>query len=393
MKPQGLQGARDSWEAIRESHRDHVPANLALANIYERLYRSEEKSEILTASDQLIEWVLASKDTTSKNRVEALTLKGRNQKTRWRQKFQNLNTVDERRKAAMNQALRESYEAYRQAFYQDLNHFYPGLAALQMGMIFLDLSEGEDGSWKSTFDDDDEADAYRRKLAKNVAALRLLVPASVEAGLQQLNHTDPERVWAEISKADVLFLTEQNEQRVIYRYRDMIPTDKPFAWDAAKGQLQLFAELGVKTALARNVINTIDNHYQEQKSKEVIAASDSQYKEPESTAEKPVPVVLFAGHRVDASGRTEARFPASQENRAKSLIRDALRQLDQDHRFVGLASAAPGADILFHEVCAEFGIPSTLCLPMPLANYARVAFKIGDPAFSSSRSKRKQSSN
>src|SRR5262249_32448868 len=156
---------------------------------------------------------------------------------------------DERRKAAMNGALRESYEAYQAAFSHDLNHFWSGLAALQMGTVFLDLSEGDDGAWQLTFDKDDEAQAYRQQLVKDVEALRLLVPASAEAGLLRLSDTDPDRMWAEISKADVLFLTEPRAQRVINRYRDAIPKDSPFTWDAAKGQLQLFADLGVKADL------------------------------------------------------------------------------------------------------------------------------------------------
>ena len=42
---------------------------------------------------------------------------------------------------------------------------------------------------------------------------------------------------------------------------------------------------------------------------------------------------------------------------------------------MGLASAAPGADILAHEVCAELEMKSTICLPMPAKDYARLAFE------------------
>jgi hypothetical protein len=354
------EGARESFEAIRDTDADHIAANLALANIYERL--AEQRPELLTNSEQAIERVLASKGTTSTHRAEALALKGRNRKTRWRREFMGLGTVDERRQAAMNQALRESYEAYREVFSYDLNHFWPGLVALQMGTIFLDLSEGDNGAWKLTFDNDPAAEAYRQKLAKDVEALRLLVPASAEAGLLRMPDTDPDRLWAEISKADMLFLLESRAERVINRYRDVIPKDKPFAWAAAKGQLQLFADLGVKEDLARQVITAIDRHAGAQK----------------SPADKPLHVVLFAGHRVDVPDRAMARFPALQESRAKSLIREALRELGQGCRFLGLASAAPGADILFHEVCAEIGLPTMLCLPMPAADYARHEFKDRD---------------
>ena len=354
------EGARANLEAVREAYQDSAAASLSLANIYERLYRSEEKPELLKASDQAIERVLARGDATSENRAEAWALKGRNKKTRWRRGFESLGSVDERREAAMNQTLRESYEAYRKAYFQNLNHFYSGLAALQMGMIFLALSEGEDGSWKSTFDDDDEAEAYRRKLAKDAQTLRLLVPASIEGGLHRLGENDPERVWAEISRADVLFLTEKSDQRVINRYRDVIPEDNPFAWDAAKGQLDLFLSLGVKADLANKVISAVE----------------AEQPTPQPTADdKPLQVVIFAGHRVDEPGREEVRFPADKEGRAKNLIREALSELDGEYRVQAFASAAPGADILFHELCNELDIPSSLCLPMPSEDYARLAFK------------------
>jgi hypothetical protein len=174
-----------------------------------------------------------------------------------------------------------------------------------------------------------------------------------------MHDTDPGRVWAEISKADVLFLTEPRAPRVINRYKDVIPQDHLFAWDAAKGQLQLFADLGVKADLAQQVITAIDSRHEAQT----------------PPVDKSLHVVLFAGHRVDAPDRVTVRFPALQESRARSLIRESLSGLGQDNRFLGLASAAPGADILFHEVCAELGLPSTLCLPMPAADYARLEFK------------------
>jgi hypothetical protein len=42
---------------------------------------------------------------------------------------------------------------------------------------------------------------------------------------------------------------------------------------------------------------------------------------------------------------------------------------------IGLASAAPGTDILAHEICAARGIPTTLCLAMPPADTARLLFE------------------
>ena len=119
-KAKDYEGARASFEAIREIYGDNVAANLALANIYERRYRADKKPEDLVSSDHAIERVLANESATSEQRVEALALRGRNQKTRWRAEFEGLDNGEERRLSAMNEALRRSYEAYRQAFCQDL---------------------------------------------------------------------------------------------------------------------------------------------------------------------------------------------------------------------------------------------------------------------------------
>jgi len=359
-------GARDSWETIREIHPDDIDANLALANIYERLYREGPRPELMEASDQSIRRVLDNKEATRQQRVEALALGGRNQKTQWRLHFDHLKIIEERRAAAMNRELIRSYEDYRKAFFQDLNHFYSGLTALQMGTILLDLSKEK--AWSDMFGSDSEADCYKRRLEEEFGTLQCLVPASVGAELQRMTHDDPNRFWAEISAADVLFLTpEGREQRVVAAYGDAIPLDKPFAWDAARGQLELFASLGIKAELAERVISKISADFDEEEKKQ---------KKLQERPKKPVHLLLFAGHRVDASGRTPPRFPPKQETRAKALIREAVEALHNDeYEVIGLASAAPGADILAHEVCVELGLKSTICLPMPAKDYARMVFE------------------
>ena len=91
------EGARESWETIRGTHPDDIDANLALANIYERLYREmeEPRPEYMEASDDAIKRVLDSKEASREQRVEGLTLGGRNQKTRWRLHFNDLKTTEE----------------------------------------------------------------------------------------------------------------------------------------------------------------------------------------------------------------------------------------------------------------------------------------------------------
>jgi hypothetical protein len=351
------EAARETYELVRSTTALDPESNLALANIYERLYREEQVPEFLTSSDQAISRVLGNKSAAQSDRVEALALRGRNAKTRWREQFAHLEgRVEARRKMAMNGSLRQAYAGYADAFREDLNHFWSGLAALQMGVIFLDLSKDE--GWTESFDTDVEAHGFLSAVQTEVSALKVVVMSSIESGLKRLARDHPDRVWADISKADLLFLTEDATGRVIKRYLDAIPTHDPFAWDAARGQLALFELLGVRADLAHRVIETIDARDARDTRADVVAASA-----------KPVHVLMFAGHRFDEPGRPTVRFPATLEQRAYSALLNFLRRSKETHNVIGFASGSIGSDILFHEACRELGVPSTLCLPIPADEY------------------------
>jgi hypothetical protein len=89
------------------------------------------------------------------------------------------------------------------------------------------------------------------------------------------------------------------ECEVVHRWKE-IPRNGRFAWDAAKGQLQLYSLLGIKADLANEIIRTMD------------ALVDGP--EPEK---KVLHTVVFAGHRVDEAGREKPRFPPDSETKAR----------------------------------------------------------------------------
>jgi len=86
--------------------------------------------------------------------------------------------------------------------------------------------------------------------------------------------------------------------------------------------------------------------------------------------------IVFAGHRIDEAGRGKPRFPPHRETKARDLIREKLKAvLDPSTRIHVLSSAAPGSDILCHEICRELQIESTICLPMPKESFGRLVFR------------------
>lgn len=355
-----LAGARESWETIRNAWAGDIEANLALANICERLYRENLQQDLLETSNQALRRVLDNEKTPLNDQAEALALKGRNLKTLWRLEFSGLGTVEERRQRALDHKLVQSYEAYRSAFYIDLNNFYPGISALQTGTILQDLSSHP--GWRNMFGRDSvKAQRFREDLEAQLHSLRHVVAASIEKALNSA--AGDSLMWAHISDDDLLFLTtaepasQENTDAVVAAYRDAIPKAKAFAWDATRGQLELFCALGIKPGLGKNVLQEMDSRF---KTMEPL---------------KRVHLVVFAGHTVDAPATDRPRFPAASEVKARKLIRakvETLRRGTED--LVVLASAAPGADILLHEVCAELGVKSVLCLPVPAPVVAREVF-------------------
>lgn len=360
-----LAGARASWEALRKAIGGDIEANLALANLYEREYRSSGRETLLESSNQAIRQVLDGESTTPAQRAEALALEGRNLKTLWRARLKGASDPAAARQQGLDARALQSYESYRRAFYCDLNAFYPGLAALQMGHILLLLAALP--GWRNLFKGNKvQADRARQDLETELPALAHVVAASITRAREQL--PEAERLWADIADADLLFLTVPDEEWqadpsvLVQAYQDAIPATKHFAWDATRGQLDLFRQLGHRAEAAHGVMQALDR-------------PDSRRTSPREH------LVVFAGHAIDAPG-APSRFPVAAEDKARKLIAERLRLLQQglaegEHLTV-LASAAPGADILVHEVCAELGVDSRLCLPMPPEAVARQAFAAAD---------------
>ncbi len=79
--------------------------------------------------------------------------------------------------------------------------------------------------------------------------------------------------------------------------------------------------------------------------------------------------ILFSGHMIDKPGRSDPRFPASKEHAAGDAIRDAVCAAVEKagrEECTGIAAAACGGDILFHEACRALGVPSEIYLGIPV---------------------------
>jgi hypothetical protein len=78
--------------------------------------------------------------------------------------------------------------------------------------------------------------------------------------------------------------------------------------------------------------------------------------------------LVFTGHMVDLPGRSPPRFPPELVDAARIEIeRCVARHAEGGSKssVKGFASLARGGDILFHEICRNFGFETVVVLPFP----------------------------
>jgi class 3 adenylate cyclase/tetratricopeptide (TPR) repeat protein len=90
------------------------------------------------------------------------------------------------------------------------------------------------------------------------------------------------------------------------------------------------------------------------------------------------PVVAFTGHMLDAPGRKSPRFAES----AVELVRRRIaRLLDKLDVRIGYASAACGADVLFHECLQRRGGESNVVLPFDRGDFFQISVNFAGQAW------------
>ncbi len=350
------EGARATWEAMKRRLEGDHEIDLRLGTVYQRL-------DDLAASDLALKHAIEDPDITDRELAEAYSLLGSNEKTRWMSTWKAAPDEDKGERALGSRYLQQAQDRYAEGFASDLNHFYSGINALALQTIMAQLAKAHPDSWAIDFDSEDEAERALEKVEAERRQLEGAVGLSVERELRRLSRLGMKDRWADITQADLGLLTVKKPERVARLYRKALEGAEDFYFDSVRRQLALYLDLGV---LADNTVAALaEVERLEQQAGVTHARQDG---------EQPY-VLLFTGHRIDAPGRTEPRFPADKEAVARAAIGDAVAKeqrriaADAGAELIGIAGGASGGDILFHEVCVELGIETRLYLAIPPAQY------------------------
>lgn len=350
-----LVSARDTWESVTKHEPLDPEANLLLGTIHERLGD-------LRLSDQCLQRVLENPSVRKEDRAEALALRGRNQKAMGRALWKDQDQAAKRASVITKGLFARARDFYAEGYKCNLDSFFPGLNALSLSVLFIELIAQEQEVWKETFDSDTKAAQAEEDLKTSRDRLTGAVGLSLEAAESvDANSANPD-IWLAVSRADYLFLTTKKDAAVAAAYERVAAKLPPFQLGSVRDQLEMFAELNVRADRARLCLQKL------------------------GTAEPPPPlrqVILFTGHMIDKPDRKEPRFPASQELRARAAIEKEVQHLvgALPGRVLGIAGGANGGDILFHEVCASLNIPTRVLLTLPEGPFIAESVAGGGPGW------------
>jgi hypothetical protein len=371
LKLRAFAGARETFETLRRTVPSDVQANLKLATIYQRLVLGEpdRKAELLTLSDHAIARVLEDKPQTTA-KAEACSLQASNEKSRWIEDFSGLEGADASAAALRSPHFERMLALYLKAANLDLNAHYPAANALGLLKTQLVLAGVAPGAWADLFDNDADAAAALKKrelLAQRLTSSLCLALQMDETMGRRDGDPDP---WAASSQADFVMMTAADRpQRVVAEYRKALTGADRFNLEATRRNLAIYRQLGVFEPGVSAAIDLID---------QLVAMKDGAGKPPKR-------VVLFTGHMVDAADKPKdkERFPrtAQAEAKARALIKEAVeREANADPgTFLGIAGAACGSDILFHEVCADLRLKTDVYLLLPQEKFEVTSVRHGGP--------------
>lgn len=337
-----------TWEEVRRSDVNDKEANLLLGTVYQRL-------DDFAASDACLQRLSGRPNLSDSEHAETFALMARNSKARWQKEWRQEALPKSAEIALRSPMLSESIKRYGDALEQDPHSHYAALNALALLAVQIELAKIHPEVWADRFDTDEEANVELARLERE----RSLVAAAAELALRSAERSKSDDFWIRLSRADLTLYTSGKGKRVAFAYRQALEGAPPFAVDSVRNQLLMLLDLRVMADSVQSVLDSFP--------------AAAELNGGQAAKNKQRAAILFAGHAIDRPDRKEPRFPADAETQVRGMMKESLVRLISNAPapadVVGLAGGSAGADIIFHELCQELGVPSILCLPYPAQEY------------------------
>lgn len=275
-----------------------------------------------------------------------------------------------RERALRSPLLRKAREAYADAFRGNLNYAYAGLSAPSLLMVEVSLAKEFPAIWRLMASRGEDPAATLANLCDEIRSLTAALADTIDAERKRLTAHGTIDFWLETMEAAFLCLTAGNKEKVAQSYLEAMFWAPRYAEVSMRRALALYVDLETK----HPDYPTVDLQANVKAALEVIRREEAKKDSGN--------IVMFVGLRMEEVGRgnpptsTAAngpmRFvPSHHADIAKREIRKALEREHATHGEIlfGMAAAANGSDLLFHEVCDDLKIKTRLYLALPRDQY------------------------
>jgi hypothetical protein len=381
-----IDDAKATWEQIVNRYPDDIEANTILSTVYQRRNDTARSEQALARISRIA-------SLTANRQSQLRSLNGRNLKEEWIKEWIDKDTIELRQAEALKSPLLpRAYAAFEEAFKGDLNNSYAGLNALTLLVIQSELARKWPTLWQSIQRRPTEIEIEHKRRDERIGQLIAALELAIESEGDRLRSESTVDPWFGLLEASVACIVSRQPDYVAQLYDDarhFAPVDSERSMCRA---LEVYTKLeiegckysrasGTNDAIVADgvcgsrTVGTIAKNVE--LALEILKCSDDAVK----GCTEPRRILMFAGLRVDMPPHLSERrigFPEEHIDEVKQRIKEAIKNEmeltdgnNESKREIlfGLAAAAHGGDLLFHEACHEFQLPTRMCLALPRSEY------------------------
>jgi tetratricopeptide (TPR) repeat protein len=297
---------------------------------------------------------------------DAITYLGRIYKEMWVDSWKWVEDPEKRLRTAFDSYhwLIRAIDTYMKGFRSDLNLTYPGVNALTLSTMLVNLAD--------RFDDPESPDPEIDWVRQNLQELG----GSLSFALKSYIDDDRADYWTLVSMAELRVLTAKKVSEVIRAYRKALTASRrnTFFLQSSLAQLEMMKSLEMRSEFVEAGIMVIKEEIRRMRKQdaavEVPKAGAVQRTETPKTREGYV--FLFTGYMVNNAQKLDNHFPPEKEADFRDAILTALRKYNAGCFDLAVTTGMDaGSEMIFVECCVELGIPVSAYFPAPEAPYVR----------------------
>ncbi len=296
------------------------------------------------------------------NDGDAISYLGRIYKAMWQDSWIWVTDPEKRLRTAFDSYhwLIKAIDTYMNGYRVNLNQFYPGINALTLSTMLVDLAD----RYEDKQSPDPEIERIRTELENLRGSLVFALDSNIE------NDDNPD-YWTLASYAELKVLTAKNTSEVVRGYRKALTASRrnTFFLQSSLGQLEMLKSLDMRSEFVQAGIDVIQEELRRMRKDEDEEAS---HEKKEAHVHREGFVFLFTGYMINNSKKRESHFPPEKEQDIRKAIETVLDKYNAGPDDMAVTTGMDaGSEIIFVEACAERKVPVRAYFPVAEAPYVR----------------------